>query len=234
MKKYTNLVFDADDTLLDFEAAEYYALKDILEQYKYEMSEEIRQQYRKINIELWEKYEEGIISKEEVLHSRFEKLFNILEMKVNGEEIEKQFREKLGECSTMIKDASIICEKLYKNYNLYIVSNGVKETQIKRLKESGLDTYMKNIFISEEIGYQKPRIEFIKEVQKVVPNINSTNTLIIGDTLTSDIKLGENTGIDTCWFNPNKKENKSKIKPTYEIQELRQLISIINEKKATI
>lgn len=227
MKKYKNLLFDVDDTLLDFEAAECYALKSVLEQYNYKMNEEIRQQYRKINIELWEKYEEEIITREEVLHGRFKKLFSLLEIKVNGEEIEKQFRENLGECSTMIKDASLVCEKLFKDYNLYIISNGVKRTQYKRLKDAGLDKYMQNIFISEEIGYQKPRIEFVEQVQKIEPNINSSNTLIIGDSLTSDIKLGENTGIDTCWFNPNKKENESIIKPTYEIQELKEIINIV-------
>lgn len=229
MKNYKNILLDVDDTLLDFEAAEYYALETILKKFKIEIDENIRQTYRKINIGLWEEYEKGEISKDTVLHTRFEKLFSLLGMKVRGEEIEIEFREKLGECSVMIKDAYKICEELYKTCNLYIISNGVTETQIKRLQEAGLDKFMKKIYISEQVGYQKPRIEFFKEIQKDVPELNETNTLIIGDSLTSDMKLGENAGIDTCWFNPHKKENKSNIKVTYEIKELSELLDIIKE-----
>src|SRR5690606_32564259 len=114
-------------------------------------------------------------------------------------------------------------------FQLYIVTNGVPETQYKRLKNAKLDHYFKHIFVSVEIGYQKPMKEFFDYVFERIPDVKLEETLIIGDSLSSDIQGGINAGIDTCWFNRNRKQNQSPFKPTYEIHDLKELYSIINK-----
>lgn len=113
-------------------------------------------------------------------------------------------------------------------YDLYIVTNGVSETQDKRLRASGLQPFFKNVFVSEDTGFQKPMKEYFDFVFARIPSFSLEQGLIIGDSLSSDIRGGILAGMDTCWFNPKKKPNNTEIEPTYQIQKLEELYQILN------
>ncbi|HWO76665.1 MAG TPA: YjjG family noncanonical pyrimidine nucleotidase [Bacillus sp. (in: firmicutes)] len=227
MKKYKTLFFDLDDTLLDFEAAEDAALQSLFKDQNLQLSPEIKANYQKINQALWKAYEEGKIDRDEVINTRFSLLFKEYGLEVDGAEIEKNYRRYLEEGHQLIDGALELISKLQNHFDLYVVTNGVSQTQYKRLTNSGLHPLFKDIFVSEDTGYQKPMKEFFDYVFARIPEFSAEQGLIIGDSLTSDIKGGYLSGMDTCWFNPTKKPNHTDIIPTYEIKELRELYQIL-------
>lgn len=111
----------------------------------------------------------------------------------------------------------------FQEYDLYVVTNGVEATQRNRLKLSGLDRFMKDIFVSEAVGYQKPQTEFFDYCFQRIPDFQREKTMIIGDSLTSDIQGGNNAGIAACWFNPAGKHNTPGLRIDREIRNLREL-----------
>lgn len=225
--KYDTILLDADNTLLDFDKTEQTALKNTLLQHQYPYNRQIVQLYADINDALWRQFEAGEISQETVVNRRFQLLFDALQIPGNGIAFEKEYQNALGEGSFLIPHAYSVCEMLSGICNLYIVTNGVAKTQYKRLKASGLFPFFLDIFISEEIGYRKPQKEFfnavfqkISEKQSFIP----AKTLMVGDSLTSDIQGGRNAGIDTCYFALHPKEQ---TLATYEINRLPELIKIV-------
>ncbi len=227
MKKYTTLLFDADDTLLDFKKAEQQALKKVFELYSLEFNDSVNTLYQKINGKLWQDFEKGLISKEGVTQTRFCRLFEELGIKKDGIEFNRKYLNLLGGEGCIIENADDICRKLSEKYDLYCVTNGVAGTQKRRIALSGLEKYFKDIFVSEEIGWQKPRKEFFDEVFRRLGAVSAQECLIIGDSLTSDIKGGFNAGIDTCWYNPKKKPLTGDINPIYTIHNLNELFDFL-------
>lgn len=227
MQKYKTLLFDVDDTLLDFGATEKLALKLLLEEQGIEATEEIEALYKKINSRLWLSFEEGNVSRDAVVNSRFAELFAELGREGVGPELESRYRAYLDEGHDMLEGALELITNLHNQFDLYIVTNGVSRTQYRRLTDSGLLPYFKGIFVSEDTGYQKPMREFFEFVFSRIPGITAEETMIVGDSLTSDIKGGNLAGIDTCWFNPALKPNRTEIAPTYEIHHLAELYEIL-------
>ncbi|MEH7417924.1 YjjG family noncanonical pyrimidine nucleotidase [Neobacillus drentensis] len=228
MNKYQTLLFDVDDTLLDFAAAEALALKLLFESQKISLTKEMEAQYKKINLGLWKLFEEGNIERDEVVNTRFSLLFQEYGKTVNGALLEKTYRGYLEEGHQLINGALELMSVLQNHFDLYIVTNGVSKTQDKRLRASGLHPLFKEIFVSEDTGFQKPMKEFFDYVFARIPNFSPEHALIIGDSLTSDIKGGQLAGLDTCWFNPDEKPNNSGIIPTYEIRNLKELNQILH------
>ena len=147
---------------------------------------------------------------------------------IDGKEWETKYRSCLNEGTQMIEDAEEICQWLQGRYRLFIISNGVAKTQKKRLKAAGLDKYFEQIFVSEEVGAQKPSKEFFTYVEKHIPEFDKDKALIIGDSYSSDIKGGLEYGIDTCWFiKEGEKEQVQGEKSTYRISRLKQLKDIL-------
>ncbi len=153
--KYKILLFDVDDTLLDFKDNERTSLKKLFEFYNFSDLENIFDTYKEINKSLWRSFENGEITREAVLNTRFSKTMKTYNINVSGSELEKKYREFLNEGHKLIENADIVCNELSKTHRLFAVTNGVRETQIKRLKMSGLFPYFEMIFDSESIGYQK-------------------------------------------------------------------------------
>ncbi|WP_462410794.1 YjjG family noncanonical pyrimidine nucleotidase [Neobacillus sp. Marseille-QA0830] len=227
MKRYKTLLFDVDNTLLDFSAAEREALRSLFEEQKISLTSEMEQSYMQINQGLWKSFEEGKIDRDEVVNTRFSLLFQEYGKEVDGEFLEKRYRSYLDLGHQLVEGALELITKLQSGHDLYIVTNGVATTQDKRLRASGLYPFFKDIFVSETVGFQKPMKPYFDFVFAKIPNILLEETLIIGDTFNSDIKGGYLAGIDTCWYNPEQKLNPTNITPTYEIKELEELYSIL-------
>lgn len=137
------------------------------------------------------------------------------------------YQTSLGEDCTPIHDALRVCRILYeRGYKLSIITNGRSTTQHSRLSHSELTPMISDLFISEELGCQKPKKEFFDAVFSKL-QISVSKALVIGDSLTSDIIGGIQYGIDTCWFNPNGSHNTMSQAPTYEIKQLSELLSIL-------
>jgi 2-haloacid dehalogenase len=227
MQQFQTLLLDADNTLFDFTAGERAALDLAFEQHGYPLNDEIRLAYERINVGLWKQYEQGLMDRKSVIYSRFGLLFREIGIDDDGIHFEDVYQDLLGQQHAFIPDAPEVIDYLYQKYDLYIVTNGVTATQLRRLSDSKLDRYMKRIFVSEETGYQKPMREYFDYCFQRIPNFDPSRSLIIGDSLTSDIKGGNNAGIQTCWYNPLGQENTTDITVTYEIRNLKDLYEIL-------
>ena len=227
MAAYTTILLDADDTIFDFGACEGEALRLAFEQYGFRMNDEIKAAYAKINKDLWKQYEKGIIDKNTVICTRFQLLFERFQMNGDKKGFEDTYQELLGMQHFLIEDALQVIEYLYRKYDLYIVTNGVTKTQLRRFGESGLDRYMKRIFVSEETGFQKPMKEYFDYCFERMNNHDLDKMMIIGDSLSSDIKGGNNAGITTCWYNPASLINNTDASVDIEIKQLRELFNLL-------
>jgi 2-haloacid dehalogenase len=230
MRKYRTLLFDVDDTLLDFKAAEKLALRLLFEGQQIELTEEMEAHYKQMNQGLWRAYEEGKINRDEVVNTRFSLLLKEYGHEVDGVLLEQKYRGYLEQGHQLIDGAMEVITKLHGAYDLHIVTNGVSKTQDRRLRDSGLHPMFTSIFVSEDTGYQKPMKEFFDFVFARIPNIDPQLALIIGDSLSSDMKGGQLAGLDTCWFNPEGKANETDIVPTYEIRSLQELYQLLGLK----
>lgn len=212
--RYNTVLFDADGTLFDFLRCEDEALRDTLRGVGITPSDEIVADYSEINDSLWKKLERREIEKSVLLYRRFEILCERYGFVCDAKAMAKSYTNNLAEKIYFINGAEELCAALDGKVKMYIVTNGVEYTQKRRYAKSGLDRYFSGIFISGEIGHEKPSKEFFDKVAEIVPNFDITDTLIVGDSLTSDIKGGINYGIDTCWYNPLKKNAPDDMKIT--------------------
>ncbi|MFJ7666270.1 YjjG family noncanonical pyrimidine nucleotidase [Lysinibacillus sp. NPDC097195] len=229
MSKYETLLFDVDDTLLDFDLAEESALSRLFEQENIATTPTMIARYKEINASMWRAFERGEVTKNTLHNTRFSIALKEFGIDVDGEYFETVFQKYLQEAHHYVDGAHELIAQLAKNYNLYVVSNGVTKTQNKRLVDADLAKYFQAIFISEQTGYQKPMPAFFDYVFERIDGLNKDKTLIIGDSLTSDVKGGLLAGIDTCWFNIRNIYNTTDIQPHYEIKKLQELQTLLNK-----
>lgn len=205
-KRYDAILWDVDGTLLDFLRSERFALTDCLNYFRLPVSEEIIATYSAINDRCWKKLERGEVEKPWVLVHRFEELFAYLHVtEVDVRAFQKRYQYKLGSVFYFQDDAKELLTKLHGDFRQYIVTNGVEDTQRRKLGLSGITELVDDIFISECIGYEKPNplffegcMERIAEKGDRVPD--KSRILIVGDSLTSDMKGGSQFGIDCCYY----------------------------------
>lgn len=228
--KYTLLLLDADDTLLDFKKTEAHALEATFRQYRLTYNEEIHTLYHTINHRLWRAFEEGAITKDQILRRRFRNLFAELGIEAALTGFEEEYQRALGQGGFLLPQALEVCRELSRDCRLYILTNGVEATQESRLTLSGLRPYLSGVFVSETTGYQKPQREYFDYVFSRISDFDKGRALMIGDSLSSDMKGGEGAGLATCWYNPEHAPNHTDVRVDYEIQELRQLYEIARGK----
>lgn len=227
MKQYEILLFDVDGTLLDFDAAEAGGIQGILTHFGLPASKENTEKYHLLNKSYWQRLETGELTRDQVLGLRFEEFFGDFGIKVDGMEVDALYRGYLENSAVLVPGALELLRDLKERYALYIVTNGVAGTQHKRLRASGLDQYFRGIFISEEAGFQKPQREFFDYCFGKMGRSDTERMLIIGDSLTSDIRGGNAAGIDACWYNPHGQKNDAGVHVEYEIRELAELKKIL-------
>ena len=227
MKKYSFLLFDADNTLLDFDENERVSLAYTFRTFGIPFDEQTIALYHEINLSYWKMLAENRISKEELLIKRFETLYEKLGINADPVATESCYRGQLGQGCQVVPGALEVCRKLRPDYKLYVITNGVATTQHSRLEGSGVAALMDGIFISDEIGYDKPDVRFFEYVQKSIAGFEKSKALVIGDSLFSDIRGGVDFGLDTCYLNAYHKPNTSEIQPTYEIQDIIELLKLL-------
>lgn len=222
---YENILFDLDNTLLDFDSAEENSIKKVFEIYGVEFNTINLEKYRTINIKMWSELEKGNLTKDEVLTKRFEEFFSLFNILVNPREVENVFRSYLDSNCQLIEGATKLLQELKKSgKRIFTASNGVYNTQIRRMTDSGIIGYFDKHFISEKIGYEKPNVLFFKHCYDNIEGATLNNTIMVGDRVASDIIGAKNFGFDTCYFNRNGNGEKE---ATYNVNELSQIIKII-------
>lgn len=229
-----NVLLDLDDTLFDFHKAEKIALTKTLVHFGIDPTEETLALYSTINAAHWKRLELGEISREEVKVGRYRELFKTIGVECDPVKATAYYESMLAIGHYFMPGAPELLEELYRKYRLYIVSNGTAKVQEGRIGSSGIAKYMDGIFISQILGANKPDKQFFDICFAEIPDFSLSETVIIGDSLSSDIKGGINAGITTVWFNPKRIENDSDIKPDYTIKELSEVPGLLSQISAKI
>lgn len=204
--KYGIILFDADGTLLDFGRAENEALRESLVSVGITPDDEMVSTYSRINDSLWKALERGEVTKEVLRYRRFELFFAHYGMSHDAHAMANTYEGNLAQKGYLLDGAEALCKRLYGKARMYIVTNGIEEIQLGRYARCGLEKYFDGIFISGQVGYEKPDVRYFEHIEKHIPDFSKKNAVIIGDSLTSDMRGGLNFGIDTCWYNPRGKE----------------------------
>lgn len=229
MRKFDILLWDVDQTLLDFGKSQREALGRSFEKYGRRMNDETLALYVSINDDYWKRHERGEVSKKELLTGRFETLFSQIKIAdIPVEEFAAFYQKALGEVYYFRDDSYRLCQELKEDgIRQYAVTNGVSSTQRNKLRLSGLDQILDDVFVSEEIGEPKPGLRYFEECFQRIPDFSREKALLVGDSLSSDIQGGNNAGVCCCWYNPEKKPNDSGLRIDYEIRNLWELKEII-------
>lgn len=221
------LFLDLDDTILDFHKAERIALGKTFQFFGLEPTEDVMARYSQINKEHWERLERKELTREEVLVGRFDALFREYGIAVDPEVCARTYEDNLSVGHYFLPGALEALQNLSKQYKLYLASNGTAKVQAGRLASAGISPYFQEIFVSQEIGANKPDLAYFERCFTRIPGFDPKKTMMVGDSLTSDILGGIRAGIATCWVNPDGKLCREDIRPDYEIQALHQLEALL-------
>jgi 2-haloacid dehalogenase len=228
--RYRYLLFDADGTLFDFEKTEHQAFQDTMEKFGILYTPDHFELYRNINISYWKQLEQGLITKEALLPRRYQDyLAQIGRPDLPAESLNETYLSRLGEYAFLFPQSLPLCERLSQNHILLLVTNGVYSTQIKRFDRSGIKPFFLEMIVSEKIGFTKPDPRYFDHIFTKHAIYDKSQALIIGDSLSADIKGGRDYGIDTCFYNPSKTPVPEGT-CTYEIAHLVDLLEILDER----
>ena len=221
------LFLDLDDTILDFQKAEALALSKTLESFGLNPTEEVLRRYNKINKAHWEALERKELTRDQVLLGRFQGLFSEFSVDADPEKVARAYERNLSIGHWFLPGAEEAVEHLSKKYKLYLASNGTASVQKGRMTSANLYRFFEKVFVSQEIGANKPSTEYFERCFSQIPGFDKRKAIIVGDSLTSDILGGQNAGIATCWVNPRHKERRPDIRVDYEIEALSQLEALL-------
>ena len=223
------LFLDLDDTILDFHKAERLAIAKTLTAFDVEPTEELLNRYHDINLMHWQMLERGEMTRPQVLTGRFRMLFEELGRQVDAQAVAKVYERNLGIGHYFLPGALEAVQTLQKDYRLFLASNGTATVQHSRLTSAGLYPYFEKVFVSQELGYNKPAKEFFQACAAQIPGFAPEKALMVGDSLSSDILGGINAGLPTCWVNPRHKPHPENITPDYQIEALSQLPELLQK-----
>ena len=224
--KYTTLLFDADNTLLDFSKSERASLIKTMEDYGVPITEDNIKTYVEINNSLWKRLEKKEITKPELKRIRFRLFFDSIGFNYNGDTlaVNEHYLSLLSQCGYLMDGAAELSQKLYRNgYKLYIITNGIAKTQATRLEKSGILPFFKEVFVSEAVGFPKPDKRFFDYVLEKIPEKDKSRIVVIGDSLSSDIQGAANSGLDSIWLKLNSEVLPCTLKPIATITKLTEL-----------
>lgn len=222
-----NILFDLDDTLLDFALAERIAISKTLERFEIVPRPEHLARYSDLNLAQWKLLEQGLLRREEVKTRRFQLLFEELGASCSPAEAARCYEQLLGVGHYFMEGAEALLEALLGAYRLYLVTNGTATVQERRIESAGLARFFAGIFISERVGFNKPDTRFFDCCFSQITDFKKHETLIVGDSLSSDIRGGRDAGICTVWFNPRGAEASGEVVPDYELRRLSELQGLL-------
>lgn len=229
MSKIKVILWDIDGTLLSFPKAERCALNKCFDIFGLGVcTDNMVKEYSEINRSYWEQIELGSILKQDALEYRFRDFFKNNNKDVSiAPEFNKEYQIQLGNSVFPNDNALELIKDLQGKIEQYAVTNGTAVAQHRKLKKSGLDKLLKEAFISDEMGYEKPMTEFFNIVKSKIGNYSNDEIMIVGDSLTSDIQGGNNAGIICCWYNPDNLPCKGNMRIDYEINSLDEIKQLI-------
>ncbi len=230
--KYEVLIFDADETLFDFEKSERYALEHAMKELGISYDESYHLPiYSQINETIWKELERGQITQDALKAERFRRFINKIEESTDACDLSIAYLKHLADASFLLDGSYELMEALNPYYRMIILTNGLTSVQMKRIRASVLAPFFEGVIISEEINLSKPNAAIFDYALDSIKYTDKQKVLMIGDSLTSDIKGGNNAGIDTCWYNPNHKENTNGASITYEVSSFEELKQLLVSKK---
>lgn len=225
--KYDWLLFDADGTLFDFEKAESEALAGTFAAYGYPFNGRTTALYHDVNSQIWREFEQGVISQDALRSERFARLFERLNLDSDPHKFSDLYEQNLGMGSYLLPGAEELLAELNGHFQLLLITNGITNVQRPRLAGSTIKDTFSQVIISGEVGFAKPDPQIFDAAFAAMGYPPKKHCLIIGDSLSSDIRGGLNYGIDTCWYNPNSQSAEPSLLPTYEINQLGQILGIV-------
>ena len=225
------LFLDLDDTILDFHTAEAVALSKTLRKFGIEPRLEIVERYKQINILHWKMLERGEITRAQVKVGRFQALFREIGADCDAEVVTADYERNLAIGHYFLPGAEEAVKRLSKKYRLFLASNGTASVQKGRMTSANLYRFFENVFVSEEIGHNKPEKAYFDACFARILDFDPEKAMIVGDSLTSDIRGGINAGIRTCWVNRHGAPRDPEIPADYEIESLSQLEALLDTLK---
>ena len=221
------LFLDLDDTILDFHKAERLAISRTFRSFGLEPTEQVLERYHVINRLHWERLERGELTRDQVLTGRFQMLFEELGIPAQPQAIAKGYEHNLGLGHYFLPGAKEALDTLRGKYRLFLASNGTASVQHSRLTSAGLYPYFEEVFVSQDLGANKPSRAFFDACAARIPGYDPRKALMVGDSLTSDILGGINAGMKTCWVCPRGAQGRPDIVPDYRIEALSQLPELL-------
>ncbi len=221
------LFLDLDDTILDFHKAEQVAISATFRSFGIEPTPEVLARHSQINKECWHKLELGLWDREQVLVRRFELLFAEYGITQEGTPVARAYEKNLGIGHWFLPGAEAAVEALSKKYRLFLASNGTASVQKGRMTSANLYRFFEVVFVSQELGANKPAKEFFERATAQIPDYDASRAMMVGDSLTSDILGGIRAGMKTCWVNPKHLPADPAIPADYEIESLAQLEALL-------
>ncbi len=216
-----NIFIDLDDTLLDFRRAEREALERTLIHFGYTPKDEILDRYNVINESFWRRLETGELDRPTLKRERYRQLAAEFNLALKPDELNERYEHELGIGHYFLDGAEELLEILkLDGYRLYLATNGSAHIQHRRIMSAGLDKIFDGIFISQEVGSYKPDLRYFEACFARIENFDRAESVIFGDSLSSDMRGGANAGITTVWYNPNGKDNFTDVRPDYEVSKL--------------
>lgn len=227
MPCYRTVLFDADQTLLDFKRSESAALCEALAAMGVAADENMLAKYSEINSAVWKRLERGEITKTELKTVRFAEFCDFYSLPIDATRLAECYLAALATKSFLLDGALEVCRTLASSCRLYIITNGIASVQHGRLDPSPIRPYFQALFISDELGAEKPDKAFFDKVAEKIPDFDPADTLVIGDSLSSDIRGGINAGLDTCWLNPSGAQVPCDMEITYTVKRLEDAIPLV-------
>lgn len=217
---------DIDDTLLDFTKCANDAIKSACNKFGVPYTTTLVDTFHPINLDLWHRLEKKEVTKEKLFDTRFQIVFDKLGIKADGIAFETVFRENFHESAILVDGARDLLEYLRSKYKVYVASNASMHQQTNRMKKAELDGYIDGYFVSEEIGFPKPQKEFFDACFKALPDVKPQDVVMIGDSLSADIKGACEYGLKTIWYN-HRNEPTSDVKCDYIVSRLSEVKNIL-------
>ncbi len=233
---YNHLLFDADGTLFDFKAAERFALEALFHELEIEGTECVKALYSELNHAIWLEFEQGTITIEALKTERFRRFFDRLQLAYDPEKTSERYLDFLSRSNHLLPKARELLMALrQRGYRLSLITNGISRVQRGRLAATKTLSFFDHVVISEEIGSQKPDPAFFNALFTItgMDEEDRKRALVIGDSLSSDIKGAIGASLDSCWYNPDRTNAEPQQRPTYQIASLDELLELLPKKAVT-